>query len=283
MLTQWLTGDDRPVMACIAIGGMGKSALTWAWVQRDVLGRPLPGLPEESSKVTQQCAVPEKDRPQGVLWWSFYEAQASFPAFVAESLLYASDGKCDPRNTPSWQERVRLLLELLAQRRILLVLDGFERELRAYQGLAAAYQGDDVTQDPHQNYRACVHPLAGAFLQTAGSYALRGRILLTSRLFPRELEGMPGCRREELVALAPADAVAFYHAEGVNGTRAEIERACEPYGYHPLTLRLLAGMIVGDPEKRGDIAVAPEYRPVDELVPKQHHILQLSYDALGPP
>jgi hypothetical protein len=30
MLTEWLSGGRRPVLALVAIGGMGKSALTWA-------------------------------------------------------------------------------------------------------------------------------------------------------------------------------------------------------------------------------------------------------------
>jgi hypothetical protein len=41
MLTKWLTGGQQPVLALIAIGGMGKSALTWAWLQRDVRCRSI--------------------------------------------------------------------------------------------------------------------------------------------------------------------------------------------------------------------------------------------------
>ncbi len=50
LLTQWLLEDDRPVLALTAIGGMGKSALTWAWLQRNVLGLPLPGLSDEPAE-----------------------------------------------------------------------------------------------------------------------------------------------------------------------------------------------------------------------------------------
>jgi hypothetical protein len=43
MLTEWLT-SDRNVLSLAAMGGMGKSALTWVWLLRDLLGLPLPGL-----------------------------------------------------------------------------------------------------------------------------------------------------------------------------------------------------------------------------------------------
>ena len=39
MLTEWLSGGERSVMAMVAIGGMGKSALAWAWLQRDLRTR----------------------------------------------------------------------------------------------------------------------------------------------------------------------------------------------------------------------------------------------------
>jgi hypothetical protein len=69
MLTQWLQGDCN-VLSLAAIGGMGKSALTWAWVQRDLLGLPLPGL---EARDGEDCHVPEAAQPEGLLWWSFYE------------------------------------------------------------------------------------------------------------------------------------------------------------------------------------------------------------------
>jgi hypothetical protein len=55
MLTEWLTTSDKPVFAFIAIGGMGKSALTWAWVQRDVLGDPLPSATPDDPADTTPC------------------------------------------------------------------------------------------------------------------------------------------------------------------------------------------------------------------------------------
>ncbi len=104
MLTQWLTGGRDDVFALIAIGGMGKSALTWVWTLRDVLGLPVPGLANDPPEVAERCRVPEDARPDGVLWWSFYEAEASFEAFLDEAVRYVSGGDMRHRSGGRWVE-----------------------------------------------------------------------------------------------------------------------------------------------------------------------------------
>jgi len=283
MLTEWLACDDRPVLAIVAVGGMGKSALTWAWLQRDVLGLPLPGQAPDDQEVAAVCRVPEASRPEGMLWWSFYEREGGFEGFLSRALTYVSGGQVDPAAIPSAYDRARALVELLRQRRLLLVLDGFERELRAYASLSAAYQGDAVIEDERGDFRGCTDPHASKLLSWLAGGTLRGRILLTSRLFPRELDDLAGCRHAELAALDPEDAVTFFQAQGVKGMPAEIRAACTPYGCHPMALRLLSSMIVHDPAGRGDIAAAEGYSPIPELEPHEHNILALAYDALRPP
>jgi tetratricopeptide (TPR) repeat protein len=243
----------------------------------------LPGQAPDDPVAAAACRVPESGRPEGVLWWSFYEREAGFVGFLNRALTYTGGGKLDLAAIPSAYDKAAALVDLLRQRRLLLVLDGFERELRAYASLSAAYQGDAVTEDERGDFRACTDPHAGTLLGWLAAGPLRGRVLLTSRLFPRELDGLGGCRHEELRALDPEDAVIFFRAQGVQGTRAEIQAACAPHGYHPMALRLLSGMIVHDPAKPGDIAAAEGYSPIPDLVPREHHILALAYDALRPP
>ncbi|MEO7910750.1 MAG: hypothetical protein ABIV47_13975, partial [Roseiflexaceae bacterium] len=55
MLTGWLHTSAQPVLAVIGIGGMGKSALTWAWLQRDVLNMPLLGASPDSAADSAAC------------------------------------------------------------------------------------------------------------------------------------------------------------------------------------------------------------------------------------
>lgn len=284
MLSRWLGAGAQPVLAVIGIGGMGKSALGWAWLQRDVLGRALPGATADAPADAAACRLPEAARPEGVLWWSFYETGASFEAFLDEAIVYASAGDISPRDLPSTHDKVRALLGLLQTRRLLLVLDGFERELRAYASLGAAYQGDAVAREQQGGHRACISPHAARFLRDAATLPLLSRILVTSRLFPRELDELAGCDRHDLERLDPDDAVAFFQAQGIRGTRAEIMAACAPYGYHALALRLLAGVVKKHRRTPGDIRVASQYQVLPELKGQaQHHILQVAYDQLDAP
>jgi tetratricopeptide (TPR) repeat protein len=265
MLTTWLTEDRQPVLALVALGGMGKSSLVWAWLQQEVLN------------------LPEATRPHGVLWWSFYEPEATFKLFLDRALIYTSRGTADPRDIPSIYEKMQTLIALLQRHRFLLILDGFERALRAYASLNAAYQGNDVPRDAQGNFRVCIDPHIGSFLRWLAAGPLSSKVLLTTRLLPRELDGLVGCQREELLALKTEDAVSFFRAQGVQGTRAETEALCTYYGNHPLALRLLTGLIVNDPARPGEMAVANDYHPLSELVQREHHIFTLAYDALQPP
>jgi len=65
------------------------------------------------------------------------------------------------------------------------------------------------------------------------------------------------------------------------GRFARYSVARQPYGYHPLAPRLLAGMVIRDKRRSGDIQVASRYPVLPDLKGKeQHHMLQVSYDAL---
>jgi len=67
MLSQWLNEDKQhPLLVLRALGGFGKSALSWYWLLHDV----------DSAKW------------QKVVWWSFYEGDASFENFIAKTLDY---------------------------------------------------------------------------------------------------------------------------------------------------------------------------------------------------
>ena len=265
LLANWLVAEASPPLLVLrALGGFGKSALVWHWLLHDVDPATWPR----------------------VVWWSFYEGDASFESFLAKTLHYLTGGRLDVGAVPL-RDQLEELLRLLYHRGTLLILDGFERALRAFGGIDAAYQGDDE-RSTADNGRDCISPLAEVFLRSAASLpGIRGRVLMTTRLRPAAVETrdhqlLGGCREEELTQLQPADAVEFFQALGIRGTRTEIQAACKPYGYHPLSLRLLAGWIKADLQQPGDVAAARRLDVSGNLVQRQHHVLEQAYDALQP-
>ena len=258
---------------------MGKTALAWTWLHQDVLGMPLLGVQDPVEVRAEASQVQSTARPEGVLWWSFYEAGASFDHFTAALFRYLrlSDAQY---TTP--RDAMRGLVDTLASYRVLIVMDGFERELRAYANMNAPYQGDDVPSDGGGTFRHCTNPLATAFLEAVSSTTGRSHVLITSRLFPAALDDLAGCRREEMGGILPEDAVEFFRAYKILGTTQEIQSACEPYNYHPLALRLLAGLIVKDKRQPGDIRVAERLHLTNALKGRQrHHILEAAYNAMA--
>ncbi len=265
-LTQWLGGNgEQPLLVLRALGGFGKSALTWYWLLHDV----------ERGKWTR------------VVWWSFYD-DYTFETFLKETLEYL---KVDVPQSARLQADA--LLRELERQNVLLILDGFERALRAFSGLGAAYQLDAGGAAGEGRDLDCVSTIAEDFLRGFASSGglMKGRVLMTTRLTPRVLfvgaqhaAPLQGMIERELTEMEPADAVEFFVRQGIRGGRQEIERACAAYGFHPLSLRLLAGLIVKDKRQPLDIAAAGRYeRAVSEDVKqRQHHVLEQSYAGLAP-
>lgn len=269
-LSAWFKDDAHPICALIAMGGMGKSALSWYWIKNDVLSPT-----QESSASTVK----------GVMWWSFYEGESSFAKFIDEALGYVSNQPIDATLFPTTYDRAQELRKQLQTKRILFVLDGFERQLRAYARLDAAYHQDD-TADSSRKARACVDPIAGRWLKDIAAGTTRAKVLLTTRLMVNDLEDqadnvLEGVFKRELEELPRDDAVAFMRRQGVvTGLDTAIANVCDTYGNHPLSLRLLSGLIARDARTPGDIAAAPRHDVYDDLVQRQHHVLEQSYNAL---
>jgi len=256
MLDDWLADDKDRLFILRALGGFGKSALSWQWINAHV-------NPTEWTRL---------------VFWSFYEGDASFEHFIEETLKYLK------LEVPQGQRpQVDELLKAMQSQKILLIMDGFERALRAYSSMNAAYQGDEPKVE--ENQLDCVNINAEIFLKSVCSLPnVKSKVLLTTRLTPRAVkprgELMLGCREEELTAMQKADAVEFFHKQKIKGTHMEIEAACAPYGYHPLSLRLLAGRILKDFENPADIVVAQKLKFDGDIIQQKHHVLEVSYNSL---
>jgi tetratricopeptide (TPR) repeat protein len=257
MLDDWLADNTNRLFILRALGGFGKSALSWQWINTHV-------NPAEWTKL---------------VWWSFYEGDASFEHFIEEALKYLK------LEVPqSKREQVDKLLHAMQSQKVLLIMDGFERALRAYSSMSAAYQGDEEPK-LDDNQLDCVDVNAELFLKSVCSLPnLKSKALMTTRLTPRAIkprgELMLGCIEEELTSMQPADAVTFFQRQKIKGTHTEIEAACALYGYHPLSLRLLAGRILKDFENPADIIVAQRLKIDGDMIQQKHHVLEVSYDSL---
>jgi hypothetical protein len=121
LLIDWLAQDAaHPLLVVRALGGFGKSALGWHWLTHDVDPAQFPR----------------------VVWWSFYEGDANFDSFMRETLAYLSVGQVANLPYGGPRQQADELLRRLHQPGTLLILDGFERALRVYGSINAAYQGD---------------------------------------------------------------------------------------------------------------------------------------------
>lgn len=281
-LSDWFRKKRSPaVMAIVGPGGMGKSALAWVWSHRDLLDRDLPQLGQDPPDVRKACRIPGRSGPEGVMWWSFDQPGAGFTVFLDEALGYITGGEVrSSEYLSSRSQKLEALLAHLRDNRLLLILDGFERELQAFSGLAAHYQGDLVEPDQDKAQCACTDLHAAEFLRRLQTQPLAGRVLLTSRLLPAEL-GDPaaaGPLHRPLGGLDPGDAAALMQSMGVRGEAAEVESWCESVGCHPLTIRLAVGVIKATRES-GPIRSAP--RPGGEKGRAHRAVVKAAYDALG--
>lgn len=268
-LTQWLAGNgEQPLLVLRALGGFGKSALTWYWLLHDV----------------------DRSKWSRVVWWGFYDDN-NFETFLKETLEYLNVDV--PQGA---RQQAEALLRTLERQNVLLVMDGFERALRAFSGLGAAYQldaGGAAGSADEGRDLDCVSTVAEEFLRGFASSGglMQGRVLMTTRLTPRVLyvganhaAPLDGMLEKELTQMHPADAVAFFQKQEIRGTDRDIERACAAYGFHPLSLRLLAGLIVKDKRQPLDIRAAERYaqKVSADTVQRQHHVLEQSYAGLVP-
>lgn len=278
LLRSWATSPHDPVLVFEAIGGMGKSMVTWEW--------------------TTNHAQTDRADWVGRLWYSFYERGADMKDFCVTALAYVSGQ--DPeklRPKPTW-DLWHALLPLLRAKPHLLVLDGLERVLVAYhRSDAAQVQDEDVDTAPSSLGRAprdCIRPDDGDLLrQLVG--AGPSKILITSRLMPVALTNaagpLPGVRHEPLKGLDQADAALMLTDAGITGDPEAMGRFLDQqFGCHPLVVGIVAGLVANWPTAPLDfnrwVAAPDGGAAVDltspDIVQRRTHILRVAFEGLDP-
>ncbi len=295
-LTDWVTSSEARfntarIMIFVAIGGIGKSAVTWKWFNE---------------------IAPHEMRPlAGRVWWSFYESDARFDNFVARTLAYVSGLTLDQVKEMQAAEREDELLKALDQEPHVIVLDGLERLLLAYARPDAAHLADDELdrQTAHavasalrlpasaaasftgqSRLRMTADPRVGNFLQHLAAVRA-SRVLSTSRLYPADLqtvtgEPVQGAAAYFVEGLSDDDAVNLWRAFGVTGSRHELVALFNTFGNYPLLIRALAGEVARYRPAPRDFGAwrqaHPEFDPfLLPLVQRKSHILQYALSGLG--
>lgn len=279
-LNEWaLPADAHPVLLFEAIGGTGKSMLTWEWARN------------HAPQVRQDWA--------GRFWYSFYERGAIMADFCQRALAYMTGQPLEDLRKKKTGELAPQLLHQLQAQPWLLILDGLERVLVAYHRIDAAQLRDEeagkTDEIAQRDVCAAIRPEDDELLRALVA-AAPSKLLLTSRLIPRVLlnkarQPIPGVQRVPLPGLRPADAEALFRACGVTGDSTAIQTYLKTHcDCHPLTIGVLAGLVKDYLPNRGNFDLWSADRQGGgrlnfadlDLVQKRNHILRAAFDALSP-
>jgi tetratricopeptide (TPR) repeat protein len=297
LLTNWVAKPDSDIynahiLSIVAIGGMGKSALTWKWFN--------------------EIASEEMKPLAGRMWWSFYESDASFENFIIRALAYVSQKSIEEVRKIHPPDRESELLAILDREPFLLVLDGLERILIAYARMDAAYLSDSDYDKQTANYVASAYglpasaaqsftgqhmvrktadPRAGAFLRKL-SKVRAARILMSTRLYPFDLQRMdgfplPGCYAVFLSGLSNDDALSLWRSFGVSGSHDQLIPIFNSFGNHALLIQALASEVANYRPDPGNFAkwreVNPAFDPAKypRLQDAMGHVLEYALRGLG--
>jgi len=278
-LSDWaLPTEPHPILLFEAIGGTGKSMLTWEWV-------------------TNHAPTVRSDW-EGRFWYSFYDKGAQLATFCRYALVYITG---EPPEIFDKVETLQLgerLTHHLRERPWLFVLDGLERILAAYHRIDAAQITDEdvgaADEIGKRDPSSAIRPEDDELLRMLAT-CKPSKILITSRLLPRALVNSSGqvfpdtVLRVPLRGLRPPDAEALFRACGVFGDSAEIQgylqKNCD---CHPLVIGILAGLVNNYMPDRGHFEAwkdAPQgggrLKLADlPLVQKRTHILSAALVAL---
>ncbi len=233
----------------------------------------------------------------GRLWYSFYERGAQMSDFCRHALAYITGAEPKSLNqlkTPELAEK--LLLHLHAQP-WLLILDGIERILVAYNRIDAAQLSDDQASHPtdeisNRNPTSAIRPEDDDLLRALAT-AAPSKIVITSRLVPQAFlnragQTIPGVLRVPLPGLRPADAESLFRSCGITGDSKAIQDYLKTNcDCHPLVISALAGLINDYLPDRGNFdawhAHSGQLNFTDlDLVQKRNHILKAAIAAVPP-
>jgi WD40 repeat protein/transcriptional regulator with XRE-family HTH domain len=200
MLKRWILADRCQLVSLLGLGGIGKTML--------------------AARLAQDLA-PDFER---VFWRSLRNAPPP-GEWLAAAIGFLSDHPAPPPDGET--AGLELLLDLLRERRCLLVLDNFETVLQS--------------GEPEGRYvEGCAN--YGALLTRVAEGRHQSCLLLTSREAPLELGPLEGAqapvRSVTLAGLATDEARGILRHRGLSGDEAAWDALVERYGGNSLALRI---------------------------------------------
>lgn len=221
-----------------AIGGNGKTSVAWEWLRR------ISNSPQASFS--------------GIIWWSFYEADASYERFLAHCLAYLEKRPLAEVSRMSRRAREEAIRKFCVVHKILVIFDGLERELVAYSDnyYATMVHSADSKLNTDTTERECANPWLSQFLKNATDWNIS--ILVTTRLLPTELEGTAKIR--DLEGLTPELGERLWRS--VHHSQTPLDKNLESVllgnvlkqlDGNPLAIKILAATVASDPKAGGNL------------------------------
>ena len=262
-LDAWLMDEDVSVTAVISPSGNGKSNLLWQWQQ-------------QIRRNSNNSSIEE------IIWWDATQPNADIIHFLHTALLFVGD---DPHIYRDARHQLERLLDQFLYRPFLLIIDGIERWLYAYERLDSVY--DERPSNGNAHAHSCVHPLAAELLSGLAAVGGATKTAVSSHHLPNELcdlaeKPLPTVRKQTIRPLTDNEAFRLFHNQSVELRLSEIQRVGEPLGYQPLTLRLLAGYAASK-AKALDLFEIANFLPDSNRRQKQEMIVQKVIRALPVP
>lgn len=315
LLSHWLTDGGEPVLLLRASFGFGKSSLVWHWLHHDV--RPVewpkvlwwsccgantgfedflfhavayfhdmePAQVAEHSRADQLQLLLQALETSGRLivldgFERWLEADSRLDTtFLAPPELPLDDNegtppsRCNRRLTGHFLERLAANVRsagrvLLTSRLVPDCLLPGGLDLDTVNGHRA---DGDAREDEND-----------IFAGIEASDPLEGDLLEGDLLEDDPLGGdlAPGCLDYRLRGLADADIAGYFRDREIEGTTSEILRAGAAYNQHPLSLRLLTGILRCDVGTPKDIAALRRLNVTGSALDRRQHLLERAHDTL---
>jgi tetratricopeptide (TPR) repeat protein len=213
-MRQFLRDEDIAIVSIVGFGGIGKSSLVDAFLT-DI--------------------APAYGGADRVFGWHFYSQEERGSDTSNSSLFWERalrffrfHGEVPTNET----EKAHELLRLFRDQRVILVLDGIE----------------SLQNPPHINQGLLIDRAVQGFLTTIARDGLRGGglVIITSRQPVLELGRFDRARSIEIDMLDLESGEELLRTLGVKGSSSDLRTAVADYKGHPLSLVLLANILVTD-------------------------------------